>query len=936
MKIRIMALVLFTMIACLYSQVVSPVLEGALKVDGKLDDADWLKAPVFGNFTHPRLSGGAPAQVPTEFRVMANQDAVYIGIKSTEPNPVGLNKQAKGALWTGNSDNVEIFLAPSGDPEGYYQFVVSAGNNRFAMYYGESGKIKPDPYAPEWSSAVAYGPDSWTAEIRIPLGAFYMTRNNQWRDQWLVNVGRIRKREVSSWSPLESGFQESSSFNKLAGFPIRRTAEDVFLRSIEFDAAGVDGERYHGTLAVAAEVAKEATGKRILSVKTPDGREFKQEFKLVPGVNMLVFNDVELHRKPGDGIIQQLEAVLDIPGAATLRRFYPCTVEYMPIGIVLTTPAYRNNFYPGQEASRIAGTVRANAPGAKTVQISAVGSQTPERSIAVKLADLQAGFELDKIELPSGAELTVKATALDAEGRVLASTELKVCRPVVPAGTCNPGWIANGCYVLDGKPTLPCDIFSIYYRGGRKFNKRFDDEGMGDMAPFKISGVQEWRIASNAEAITDAPPSASVLEKARELSKLLPERKAHAYYISDEPECRQISPVFLRGVYLFLRELDPFHPVVITARSPNRYRECADIILTHPYLCPVCTNDGRRGYLRPVVATRDYVRQIIQGNLVAGFCGQWFCSTPANNDFSYPTFEELEVSTWSALANGARILYPYAFHDLGDRPRLYEGFRYLNTSARALSPWLLSNQRHSAKSTLDPVTSDVMLVEADGALLLAIVNLVSEPASGRVEADVLKSFGELHEFRSDDKFTLEQGVLEFKLKPYECLILATRPLGVELPKRAEVLAKISEAETLRKSRGNLLFEKGFSATGVSSSNPRSANSVAQQKLFDGVLDVQAWESAGRSADNFLEIEFPDRSPEFSRLGLYGDNLAGLEVRIWKRGEWQTPTPVKVDKDLDHAVYDFGKPLTTVKLRLDFAATPANGKTIELYEVEFLK
>ena len=72
------------------------------------------------------------------------------------------------------------------------------------------------------------------------------------------------------------------------------------------------------------------------------------------------------------------------------------------------------------------------------------------------------------------------------------------------------------------------------------------------------------------------------------------------YYISDEPECRHVSPVYLKHIYDFVSELDPYHPVFTCTREAGKYLDCADIFSCHAYLAPV-VSEGKRFLAVPVL-----------------------------------------------------------------------------------------------------------------------------------------------------------------------------------------------------------------------------------------------------------------------------------------------------------------------------------------------
>ena len=114
-------------------------------------------------------------------------------------------------------------------------------------------------------------------------------------------------------------------------------------------------------------------------------------------------------------------------------------------------------------------------------------------------------------------------------------------------------------------------------------------------------------------------------------------------------------------------------------------------------------------------------------------------------------------------------------------------------------------------------------------------------------------------------------------------------------------------------------------------------SILQQrnKLFDGTLDVLAWQSKTRSNKNYYELSFRKNPPRFSKVRLYGYRMGEPSVKIWKFGEWKKLTPKKITKIKNSVMLDFGEESRTVKIHITFPGK-VTGDPIELYEIELLK
>jgi len=588
-----------------------------------------------------------------------------VELKKTE-NPAG--------LW--GSDLVEIFLSPTGQPDEYYQFAATAGNLRYNMFYGESGVIRPDPYSPFWESKVFYGKDYWQVQVRIPFSAFYMTRNSRWSDNWLLNIARTRMtvREFSTWSPLRIGFHQPQDFRKFTGFPKRNPAQDVLIAKAEpVIRTFIDGV-YAGPLKLTVEANRAAAGKYELSVQEPDGKSSVHEITLKGGLHKVVVPKVEYLKKA----LGKTDLTLTLKSKKTgsvFGRSYPVDIVYQPIGITLTSPGYKRNFYPGQDYSMIRGELKLNLSEEQRknaeVKLSISGDGLEEKTQSFKADGDTVTFSFESSALTEGGKALLTAKLLE-NGRETSAT-CTVTRLKKNKGSMV--WIENNALIKNGKPWYPRFIYAQGYLGGTAFAERFNADDLA-ATPVRTATLEPFRLIrglESKEARKDVKPCPELFEKVRAIvEKHREDPDFCLYYISDEPECRHVSPVYLKYIYDFVSELDPYHPVFTCTREAGKYLDCADVFSCHPYLSPI-VSEGKRILSVPVHRIRNYLQEVTKSSRpdkVVGFTGQFFSYKTNNVLADYPTWEELESMSWSAIAQGSRFQYPYAYHELGDRPQL--------------------------------------------------------------------------------------------------------------------------------------------------------------------------------------------------------------------------------------------------------------------------
>ena len=933
------AIIIFAAALSLSAQV--KIVNTPLPLNGDPNGGGWENVPEQTGFHIVRATGKTDPDAQTAFKVAADADNLYFSILCRENKMEKLQKiDSISRMWV--SDSVQVFFCPTGQSDEFYQFAVSAGTVRYTMFYGEAGVTQPDPYRPFWESKVFYGKDYWLVQLRIPFRSLYMTRTAKWSSDWLLNVARKRTPvpETSSWSRLQDRFLEPRNFRKFKGFPLRKPAQDLAILKAAPSITAFSGGVYSGPLELTVEANPAAAGDYELSVKEPDGKSSVHAVTLKKGMNRIVLPKTEYLRK-GQGKTNLGLSLKSRKTGMVFSREYPVDIVYEPARLVLDSPCYKRCFFPGQDHSAITGKLQLSlSPAQKksvSVELTLSGDGLKAKTQKFQAKSEVIPFKFDSSALPEGGKAALRVKVIDG-GREIASVSQTIRRLKKNAGSMF--WIKDGVLYKNGKPCFFRTMSAVGWHGGKALNERLKKDDLGFLHP-NVQNLEPKRLIPGIEpkeATKDVKPCPELFEKIRKIVEESRDDPAvDLYYLADEPECRNVSPVYLKYIYDFISELDPYHPVISCSRNADRFIDTADIVRTHPYINPTVSG-GKRFLQIPIDRIRNYLQDITKlkrSDKIAGFTGQYFSYKFNNFAADYPTWEELESMTWCGLAQGARHFQPYAYHDLGDRPRIYEATRYFNQSIKALEKQLLSNRKYPVK-TVDPENMlDTLLVEGDGVTLLIAVNLKNGLLEAAVSAEQLKKFNSMFEFRGSGSRKIVNGGLKLSLKPYECVVLTSKKMDAGLPTRDQVLKTVAEAEKARVSRGSVLLEKGDTFE-VNSSNPASTRSGfgVRNKMFDGVIDVFAWESKKGSKESWFELNFRDKPPRFSKIGIYGYNVDRPTVKIWKFGKWETLTPKKIDKAEYSTVLDFGEELKSVKIRIDFAVK-SRGDQVELYEIELL-
>ena len=868
-----------------------------ITLDGKLDEAVWASAKSYSGLKKLKAQGGGAAPVDAEFRILPCEDRVYFGIKCFEPDieRVVAGHSAR-SMWC--TDSVEFFVSPSGDPFEFYQFLVTMGGKSACNFHAEAGNIHPDPYAPLWNYATYVGEDYWSVEIELPLTAFYMTPNNCWSQKWLLNVCRSRAdynaggaSRYYTWGELESGFIEPARFPSMEGFPVRPAKNDVRIVSAAVEINNKTEKGFVGNL--------------IVNITVPQDGEYtfsSERAESVCGALKTGSNEVVVpccfekdNRQKVD-----LQFVRNSDGEV-FKRWYPVRIAYEPIKLELTLPEFRGNFYPGQDYSKVVGKVIANKPVTVTLEGPGIGKKAA-------VLDADGNFSIDTANMELGeAMLTITDSV---------NTITKKIRRLAPNGH-TMAWISGGNLIVDGKPVLRRNMYAEYYHGGEAFKLRYDADNLHQTKEIKSTRfitpgrLMKGADAPGGEATKDQIPSDEMYRRVSEVIEDYRDRDFVFYYLDDEPECRGVSPVYLKHLYDYITDQDPYHVVLIGTRSAGSLVDCADWFECHPYI-NVEIRDGKRACSRPINTLASFVEEVLKINRTdkcVGFLPTCFAYKYQSIYSEYPNFEEMVCHTWAAMLPGAKSLWPYAYHDLNDRACLYEGIRYMFSTFEALEDLVLLARRTELIRT--PKVHAVHY-ELNGEEMFVLVNLVDEPQT--VTLDGIS--GTWHNFRHNSMITGNT----FELKPYEVVVGTSKVRDAGLPTYQETVALVDKLEYARTHTGSVFFDRQTDM--VINGTPGNG----RYKLFDGIPDNYAWECNGEG--KYFEMDITKFKPTFSKVVLHGFQIDDVELKVRNNGELSVPVIKEVKDEEFSKTFVLAEPINPDCLRFEFG-----NHRVELYEIE---
>lgn len=875
-----------------------------ITLDGKMDEAVWNEVPTYTDFRYFQNFGGGLLQPEkTYFKIIPCKDRIYVGVKCMESDI----EMAKGHRFTHSGygkPSIQFFFCPSGKDFDFYQFFAGWDGVKLENFYSECGQIQPDPYAPEWRFETYTGEDYWSMEAEFPLTAFYMTPDDQWSDTWLVNLGRVRfeggRLEYSTWAPTTRGFLESKKYLPIAGFPIRPTEDDVYTSKIAVELEDETSDGYFGIMDVAIRSAvngdfifkTDHTEPLAVSVKAGNNEFslpcfFKETGKTSVAVSLVRTSDEKV-----------------------FNRFYTVRALYEPLVVKLTLPEYRNNFYPGQDFSKVVGKVITKKPATVTLEGPGIETQTIT-------PDAEGNFQFETPNFEIG-EAYLTAT-------IDGFTVKKKIRRLAPTGK-TMTWVSGGNIVCNGKPVLPRKMYGPLWRGGTVFNERYQREEQyitkefkrqaSFMAPQQLIKGSE---ASGGEATLDIMPSDELLRKIDQIIEANKDRDFAFYYLSDEPDLRNLSPIYLKYFYEYVADKDPYHVCMMCFKQPLPYVECCDWLQTHPYIQPYMNPDGTRTYGEPVnlVGTHlDGVVKLNRPDKCMGFLPTCYAYKGHSKNYDYPTFDEVVTHTWAAMIHGGKSLWPYAYHGMNDRASMYQGIRYLFSSFEVLESIVLFGKRTTLFRSDE---AEAVLYTHGEEKMFVLVNFTQQEQT--VTLDGIEGTDWYH-FR-------HTGMLEgntFHLKPFGAIIGTSTPKGEDLPLYDDVLALVEKEEYARTHTGNLLFNRHDEIAITSSSRIYPD----LPKLFDGVRDNLGYELHLKEdqTENFFEMDLTKVAPSFKKVAVHGYQVDGMTIQIGNGETLVAPEVEDVITEQHSTTIVLKDTVKPDRLRLIFPQ-----EIVELYEIE---
>ena len=208
MKRLLVTIIAFILIiSCLTGQIPEKKHYKATKItvapaiDGILSEDVWKEGEWAGGFTQWEPFNGRPASQKTEFKILFDDDNLYVGVKALDTSPDSIVKRLTRRDQT-DGDLVAVIFDSYHDLRTGFWFGVSAGGVKNDEMMTNDGQNEDQSWDPNWWVRTSVDKEGLVAEMKIPFSQLRFDKNSG--EIWGLEVIRVlyRKNETNVWQAI--------------------------------------------------------------------------------------------------------------------------------------------------------------------------------------------------------------------------------------------------------------------------------------------------------------------------------------------------------------------------------------------------------------------------------------------------------------------------------------------------------------------------------------------------------------------------------------------------------------------------------------------------------------------------------------------------------------------------------------------------------------
>jgi hypothetical protein len=215
----------------------------SIRLDGRLDDAEWRDVPALAGFVQQEPVEGAEPTDRMDVRFAYDDTALYVGARmySAAPIQAPMGRRDEGE----QAEHLLVSLDTYLDRRTSYTFGVTAAGVRLDVYYARDNDWPNDPgFDPVWQARTSVDEGGWNAELWIPFSQLRFTEREP--QVWGLNVERwvpTRNEEVAWVLIPRTEERRTSLFGDLQGISGIRPSRRLELLPYVASSSHLIGDR---------------------------------------------------------------------------------------------------------------------------------------------------------------------------------------------------------------------------------------------------------------------------------------------------------------------------------------------------------------------------------------------------------------------------------------------------------------------------------------------------------------------------------------------------------------------------------------------------------------------------------------------------------------------------------------------------------------------
>jgi hypothetical protein len=194
----------------------------SITLDGRLDEAVWMRAVPATNFLQRDPDNGQPATEQTEVRFVYDADKLYMGVTLFDSEPDKLTRYQMGRDgYLPADDKLQWAIDTFNDGQSAYWWEMNPSGSMADALRG-ANNTNNRRWDGIWDARSTRSDIGWTLEIEVPFRTMNFSLNS---DGWGVNFQRTiaRKNEVSLWM----GWLRNQGLNRMSNAGLLTGIRDV-------------------------------------------------------------------------------------------------------------------------------------------------------------------------------------------------------------------------------------------------------------------------------------------------------------------------------------------------------------------------------------------------------------------------------------------------------------------------------------------------------------------------------------------------------------------------------------------------------------------------------------------------------------------------------------------------------------------------------------